>query len=222
MIILNKDNYFTSNTFSKEVLNGFGTINSIELSRVTSLQGYNRKHMSQIHSGDIHEVRDEAESMQECDGLFTNKKNIALLIKTADCLPVLFYDPEKKYIGAAHAGWKGTVARICENMIRIFHSHGSLLQNIKVAIGPGIGACSYDIFGERMKIIQSAFPQWPEAYQNNKLNLLLLNYRQMISQGISPNNIDYFPFCTACDSQRFYSYNRDRTSDRMYSYIALK
>lgn len=222
MITQNSDNYLVSNIFPGSVESGFGTVNSVALERISDLQECQRIEMLQVHGAEIREIDIDFKNMQKCDGLFTNKKDVGLLVKTADCLPILFYDEKKKFIGAAHAGWKGTVARISENMIHFFCDHGSTPENIKVAIGPGIGACSYEVTGERLKIIQSAFPEWPGAYQDNKLNLLQLNYLQLISLGVSAKNIDYFPFCTTCDSQRFYSYNRDRSSNRMYSYIALK
>lgn len=221
MITLNNDNYFVSNLFPGTITSGFGTVNSCELAAIKSITGLDPIEMLQVHGGSIRKVEENFENMQECDGLLTNREDIVLIVKTADCLPILFYDPTNNYVGAVHAGWKGTVARITEHMMQALQENGSNPGDIKVVIGPGIGACSYEIYGERLEIFKSEFPQWPDAYQNNTLNLLLLNYRQLTSQGINPQNIDYFPFCTACDSRRFYSYNRDKTSNRMYSYIAL-
>ena len=75
----------------------------------------------------------------------TNKRGIALGILTADCAPLLFYDPKNNMIAAAHAGWKGAYKKISKKIIKNFISKGSSIQNINVVIGPCITQNNYEI-----------------------------------------------------------------------------
>jgi len=79
------------------------------------------------------------------DGLITNNRGLALGILTADCAPLLFYDPKNNMIAVAHAGWKGAYKQISKKIIKIFVKKGSRMQNINVVIGPCITQNNYEI-----------------------------------------------------------------------------
>ena len=78
------------------------------------------------------------------DGAVTDKKDIVLAIRTADCAPVLFYDKEHQIIGAAHAGWRGALTGIMENTLDLMISHGAKTENIAAAIGPCLQKESFE------------------------------------------------------------------------------
>ena len=80
------------------------------------------------------------------DAIVTNRTNLAICIKTADCVPVFFVDRLKKIIAVAHAGWRSTALKISAKVIELMQNqYGSSLQNILVAIGPSIGKCCYQV-----------------------------------------------------------------------------
>ena len=79
------------------------------------------------------------------DGMVTDKPNIILGLRTADCAPILLEDAKNKIIGAAHAGWRGAFKGIIENTIDLMIAKGADLKNIYVAIGPCIAQSSYEV-----------------------------------------------------------------------------
>jgi len=101
----------------------------------------------QIHSADVITVTDlwHAQRNPQGDGMVTNKKGIALGVLTADCGPVLFADEEAQVIGVAHAGWKGAHDGILDNTISAMEKLGAQRKNIQAALGPCIGALSYEV-----------------------------------------------------------------------------
>jgi YfiH family protein len=102
---------------------------------------------TQTHSAIVHVVTTpfDAITAPEGDGLVTNVKNIALGVQTADCAPVLFYEPEAGVIGAAHAGWKGALGGILEATVRAMEGLGAATEKIIAAIGPCIQPSSYEV-----------------------------------------------------------------------------
>ncbi len=90
-------------------------------------------------------VDEVSQNKIEADGLVTDCANIALCIRTADCAPVLLEDRVNGVIGAAHAGWRGAVKGIIENVIKLMLEKGAKLENIAAAVGPCIGQKSYEV-----------------------------------------------------------------------------
>ncbi len=87
----------------------------------------------------------------ECDALITNKKNILIGVLTADCAPILIYDPTRKFICVVHAGWKGAYKGILTNVINFLKNKGSNIKDLVVAIGPCISINSYEVKGDLLK-----------------------------------------------------------------------
>ncbi|MEC7288478.1 MAG: peptidoglycan editing factor PgeF [Pseudomonadota bacterium] len=99
----------------------------------------------QVHSARAITVTEPWHSRPQADGMVTKVPGLALCILTADCVPVLLADPEAKVIGAAHAGWKGALAGICEATISAMEDIGADRGNIRAAIGPAIQQDSYEV-----------------------------------------------------------------------------
>ena len=183
--------------------------------------------MDQVH-GDTVKIVDQHshERIPGVDAVVSKLPGLFLTVRTADCVPILFADSFNKVIAVAHAGWRGSLMNISGKVIETMIEHGAQLKKITVSIGPAINACCYEIFGERKNQFESTFPGWDAIFElhDNKtaLNLVKLNYLQLIKLGLSDNNIDYHSFCTSCDADRFYSYNRDKTAIKtMISFISL-
>jgi YfiH family protein len=173
-------------------------------------------YLNQIHSNIVCQA---LAGKQTGDALVTNHPNLALAIGAADCYPVLFYDEKNKVIGAAHCGWKGTLARIVKNTIEEMVKLGAEKQDIKVAIGQGICADNYEVSEE---VIQQFKEQhFPEmCWNNTQLNLLKANQFVALESGILRENIWSMNRCTT--EADFFSYRRDHgKTGRMWAVIML-
>lgn len=170
--------------------------------------------MDQVHGSRIAAVsKKNLGNLLPCDGIITSEKNIYLCVLTADCLPVIFYDPVMRIVGAAHAGYKGILAGIIENMLKIFLNSGSKVKNITVAIGPSIGVCCYNVDKNRINKFIKKFGNIPGMYkkENNEsyLNLKQVVVKLLQRYKVKNSNIEVLPICTKCNINKFYSYRGD-------------
>jgi YfiH family protein len=163
------------------------------------------------------------------DSMITNQPGIALGVRTADCLPLLLLDPERKVIGAVHAGWRGTVEKISQKVVgRMSKSFGTKPANLQAGIGPAIGRCCYEVGEDVVSAFRSSFPWWAEAFsfrgsQLPKLNLIYANVCQLLEAGLRMVNIYKLNLCTCCREDLFYSYRRNKKEKgKQLSFIALK
>jgi len=206
-----KNSVFFSSLVSKSFLkHGFGTKNF----SLTSIKTH--VHPKQTHSDNISvidEINQNSVNIENCDGLITKKKGVVLTVITADCVPMIFADEKAGIIGISHQGWKGTLNRLPGKMIDIMLSLGASVQNIYCLFGPAINDCCYEIYGERLNQFKNEFKSeliFRKRNGVNFLNLIKANYLTLTQKGIRNNQIDFFPFCTSCDSKMFYSYHRDK------------
>ncbi len=187
--------------------------------------------LKQIHSTNI-KVWEEKGNLnnsvviENTDGVITKEKNAAFIAITADCVPIIFQDPFTGTIGISHQGWKGSLNRLTQKMVTELQKLGSKTENLRVAIGPAINQCCYDIDENRYKMFQTEFSHYSYKFlstPNRKhfLNLIYLNYLQLIEAGVKKEHIDFFPFCTRCDSGRFFSSRRLKQDDfpRMFNFV---
>lgn len=186
----------------------------------------------QIHTDKIAILKNANKKViKGVDGMITAKPLI-LGIRTADCLPILFYDPQEKIIAATHAGWKGLYNRIIPNTVRTMKRMGSKVSNIKIAVGPHIQVCCYSVSEERIQkfsitnrsgrshlLSRNTFS---ELRSNSwYLNLNKVAALQLNSMDIKNSNIDISDACTSCD-KNYWSFRRDGlNSGRMISVISL-
>ena len=146
----------------------------------------------------------------ECDGLVTRDPGTALMIYTADCTPLLFHDPVTGAVGAAHAGWKGTVkaigARTVEAMVKNF---GCDPRNIRAAIGPNIAQCHFETDADVPDALRSAFGSEVEAFirkSGDKYYVNLKEVNALILRRAGLRHIDISDSCTVCEHTRFWSH----------------
>lgn len=168
----------------------------------------------QIHGKDIAFVDStEKTIVGSYDGLITNQKGIMIGIASADCLPIIFYSPEKKLIGVLHAGFKGLLAGIIEEMLKRFINHGAVLDDILVGIGPAIGICCYVVPKERVKQFEKLIPTSKNYYRKKGadwyLNLKQVAENLLIKNGIKKRQIEILPICTKCNIDTFFSFRGD-------------
>ena len=170
--------------------------------------------MNQVHGVNIGVVtiKDRNTIMSQTDALMTQTKNLFLSVNTADCVPLFFYDPVKKNVATAHAGWKGTLGKIAEHVVKKLQALGSEPGNIYVAIGPHIGGCCYDVPVERAGLFRQQFNDVPVAFFSENrwyLDLGLANKLQLKKSGVLEVHIDAPITCTSCQNDLFFSYRKE-------------
>ncbi len=150
--------------------------------------------------------------MQSVDGLITNDPKTALVTYFADCTPLLFVDTKNKAVGAAHAGWRGTVgkigARVVERMGEEFSTDPS---DLLVTVGPAIGKCCYEVDDpvvEQFAALElnSSKMIFPKGGGKYMLDLLEANRQILMSAGVPEENITLSDVCTQCNSDLIWSH----------------
>jgi len=163
------------------------------------------------------------DAIEDCDALITNQRAIMLTILTADCVPILLFDPIKRVVGAIHAGWRGTQQQIAlktvQKMQEVFNSNP---KDIIASIAPSIGECCYEVdwsVAQHFKTIPHAFTKKNQKYM---LNLPFINQQQLLQSGLLKSNIELSNICTACNVEEYFSYRREKgCSGRFMSMIGL-
>lgn len=171
-------------------------------------------------------VREMDTAIPAVDGLIT-QSSVSLMVFFADCVPLFFYHPHLKAVGIAHAGWKGTVQKICQKVLEHFEEAGGSTADTWVAIGPSIGPCCYEVDEYVAAQFRVNFGETPFLRSRGGghyfLNLWEANRIALLEKGVSPENIDLASICTADNQERFFSHRRDggRTG-RMAGWISIR
>jgi polyphenol oxidase len=160
------------------------------------------------------------QSFDSTDAFVTAEKNVPLGIFTADCLPVFIFDPIKKVIAMVHAGWRSSHKGITAKVVNIMHNYfGVQPADILLWVGPAIGRCCYQVGEEFRDYFPDSVVKKDNAYF---LDLINVNFRQAIAQGVLPANLDAFSHCTFCHNQEYFSFRRQgQDSGRCMSVIML-
>ena len=240
MIIYNSDLKIFSSTLinDKDYFSGFSTKELGDGNKIGTIINFLHENeinyktivsLGQIHSTNIEYVRTQSEELitiEDTDGAVNDQSGVVLSVKTADCLPIVFLDKRKGLIGISHQGWRGSLKRMTVKMVKKLIEIGGNKNEIIVVIGPGIGQCCYDVDDDRYYQFLEEFDGYSDKvfltrHGKKFLNLTLLNYLQLIEAGIKKEKIDCFPFCTACDKERFFSFRRIKNKElkEMFSFI---
>ena len=150
----------------------------------------------------------------EADGLVTDIPGLCLTVFSGDCIPVLLYDPVRRCIAAAHAGWRGTAAgiaaRAAEAMISLY---GCDPKHILAAIGPGIGPCCFETHADVPEGLRAGLGEDAEAVirplpggEKYRVDLKGANARWLEKAGLISDHIALCPACTGCDREQFWSH----------------
>ena len=161
----------------------------------------------------------EAGRPEDTDAVITDRPGLCVCVKTADCIPVLLYDLRQRIVAAAHAGWRGTVARIVQKTIAQMGSNPSDLHAI---IGPGISQAAFEVGDEVYEAFRDAgFPMERIAVREAKWHIDLWDAnRWLLEEGAS--DIQIAGLCTMQVSNGFYSARRDGIqTGRNYNGIML-
>ena len=198
----------------------------------------------QVHGGDVAIVQKEdwgkgsedyESALDAVDGMITDAPAIFLMVLVADCPGVVFYDPKRKAVGVAHAGWRSTLAGISRNVVaKMKESFKCKPEDILCGISPSIGPCCYEV-GE--DVVQSFVGQGFSPERSGRacsagsckpvaspciekregkffLNLWQINRRQLIESGVKDEHIEIARLCNSCHSDLFYSARKEGKTGR--------
>ena len=176
---------------------------------------------------------DEAEDGNaRFDALVSNLETVLVGVKTADCVPILIGDPQTESFAAIHAGWRGTVQSIVKKSIETMSAEfGTNPQDLICAVGASASCKNYEIGQDVIDAFQENFADCENVFTPTRPNhalvdLPLANKQQLISAGVSPENIFVAPFCTIERTDLFFSYRAEKKlygkTGRLLSVIGLK
>lgn len=151
--------------------------------------------------------------IKSVDALITNEKGITLVTYYADCTPLFFVDTKNRAIGLAHAGWRGTVGRIGEKVVKkMSELYCTKPSDIVAAIGPAISVCCYEVdlpcaenFFKLENLDSSKFV-FPKKNGKFMIDLLETNRQILVNCGVNPQNITLSDICTNCNSDLLWSH----------------
>lgn len=212
------------------ILHGFGSRYFNEQLLCKNIQGKKLKctFLDQIHTDIIHAVTELPDKNWKGDALLTDRPGILLVVRTADCLPVLLVDKKKKVVAAVHCGWRGTkkklAAKAAEAMSALYKCERSSLL---AALGPCIEQDCYEVREEVRESFKDAgirddfFLSSSAKTGSYYFDLKQANRYQLLKAGLKPENIFSVDLCTYCEESLF-SYRRDGfKAGRMVNFIGM-
>ncbi len=185
--------------------------------------------LNQVHSDIIQFIDESSAKKARGDAMITNIPGFLLVIKTADCLPVLIVDVSRKVIAAVHCGWRGTSKRVIQKAIQGMIGHyGCRSSSLLVALGPCISSECYEVGEDVLHTFRKSglstqfFRDHPSKQKKHLFDLEGANISQMMDLGVQKRNVFSTGCCTHCD-ESLLSYRRDRNkAGRMLSFIGIK
>lgn len=185
-------------------------------------------YLCQVHGKTVQKVEGQSMGfMGEGDILITSTPGLPLSIFTADCLAVILFDPATPRLALAHVGWKGTVQGATATAVRAMVHEGSHSEDLWVAISPSIGPCCYEVDRAVVDPLRAVFSadweRWVTPRGNEKwlLDLWAANYDQLVRTGCLPERIYNPRLCTACHTDRFFSYRKEGSGGRQVTVAAI-
>lgn len=148
----------------------------------------------------------------EADGLITDVPGVALAVFSADCIPILLFDPVTGAVGACHCGWRGTAAGMAAVTVRAMgEGYGCEPSDLRCAIGPGIGRCCFatdadvpEAMTAQLGVLAAAHME--RAGEKWHVDLKAINRAVLLSAGVAEEHIDVCGDCTCCAHERYWSH----------------
>jgi polyphenol oxidase len=189
--------------------------------------------INQIHSDEIFILKDESQTREQvskinADAIMTHLSEIPIGIFTADCIPILLYDPKLHVAAAIHAGREGTLQGIVNKSIMAMkQEYGCQPQDLVAGLGLGIGGCCYEIDENCLSSFENKIPFEPpfvKSKENGKFlfDLFAVNAQQGMDAGLLPENILRSEECTFCSPMNYFSYRREGQTGRILTFIMLQ
>lgn len=184
---------------------------------------------AQIHSARVLLASEDAAGgpLGEGDAIVTLAPGVVLGIGTADCVPIVACDPVARVLGAAHAGWRGTISGVLEKTLASMSARGARMERTHIAIGPSARVCCYEV---GLEVIDAFSKQRPAEAASvlkteagrTRLDLVEANRLQAKAAGVRPEAIEAIDVCSICRADLCHSYRREGPgAGRMWLLAAL-
>lgn len=176
----------------------------------------------------MQDVKIRTDRLYGVDALITNLPNQCICVTTADCVPILLYDPVKEVVAVIHAGWRGTCSRIASHTIQaIISTFGSNPTDVIAVIAPSISPYVYEVGNELIGVFENEGFEINQIFRFRQgkayLDLWKANKLTLLENGVQESNIHISSFCTYTDQERFFSARRlGIKSGRLISGMMLK
>lgn len=164
------------------------------------------------------------QNSEQIDGYVTSQKNIATLITTADCNPIIYYDPKNNIVANVHSGWKGTVKQIYLKAAKLLHDKfNTNYEDLIVCVGPSINKCCWLSQDQSLRQMFKGIWNFEDEYiKDEKDGYYSVDFpyvikKNLISLGLKQENVVLSNICTCCNTDDFFSY-RDATHKKQSDY----
>ncbi len=186
-------------------------------------------HDSAANGDSVRCVADRApgrvEEVADVDALATDQVGVFLAVFTADCVPIVLGDPQRRTIAVVHAGREGTRLRIAQRAVEALCRRGSRPGDLRAWLAPAICPSHYEVSRDMANDFAAAFPEWTQAtgvVKGRRLNLAEANRLQLTACGLAPGNIELDGRCTYEHPDLFESYRRDgEGAGRMITFAVI-
>lgn len=177
----------------------------------------------QVHGVEILEV-ESGGYFSGYDAFVTRQKGLFLTIGIADCTPVLIYDSVSQCVGAAHAGWRGTVAEIGTKVLaRMKELYGTNPVDCYAFIGTCIDTEHFEVGLDVAEQFESEFVHFLPGKTKPHVDLKAANYAQLLEAGILPEHVEVSPFSTVLNNDWYFSYRHESgQTGRMLAVIGIR
>jgi len=184
----------------------------------------------QVHSADVVYAtapRPDSEPVRQADIILTDKPDLTLYMRFADCVPIMVYDPHKGVVGVAHAGWMGTLRDVATATITAMKKqYDSNPADIVAGIGPSIGPDHYEVGSDVILQVKQKFGDESELLlksHHDKIHFDLWKTNQILLERAGVGNIEIAEICTACNTHDWFSHRAEKgRTGRFGALIALQ
>ncbi|WP_306253812.1 peptidoglycan editing factor PgeF [Parvularcula sp. IMCC14364] len=192
---------------------------AVEQNRQICLNNLQASHLytaHQTHSNNAVFIQSATAQRLEADAVVTDRPSLAVGILTADCMPVLFCDPEARLVGAAHAGWRGALSGILESCVSLMCEHGAQPGRIRAGFGPCLRVDNFEVGLELVELFvekhaySEQFFSPGKADNKRQLDLAGFGRDRLLRSGVSANHITDLNICTLDQPHDFFSYRYSR------------
>jgi len=191
----------------------------------------------QVHSNRVAVVtaEDGGRVVPATDGLVTDAPGLALLLRFADCQPIILYDPARRAMGLVHAGWRGVAQGIARRAVETMQeAFGTNPADLLAGLGPAIGPCCYTVGDDVASALGYALPDWRKVMTLDPgsgcrdlpsgtgwhLDLPAANAQQLAAAGVRARRMEQAGLCTACHNDEFFSHRADNGKTGRFAAVA--
>ena len=183
----------------------------------------------QVHSNRVAMVtaQDGGRVVPATDALVTDAPGLALLLRFADCQPIILYDPARRALGLVHAGWRGLAQGIAHRAVETMQeAFGTNPADLLAGLGPAIGPCCYTVGDDVASALGYTLPDWQKVMALDpsgtgwRLDLPAANAQQLAAAGVRARRMEQAGLCTACHNDEFFSHRADLGQTGRFAAVA--